>query len=223
VEGKPALVAALIKAKAEFNPARKSSVNPHFKNRYADLAEVIEATEPALLKHGLVVLQPTRVDEQGRVILQTILLHESGEREVGEYLLVPSKQDPQGYGAAMTYARRYCWKGILGIAEEDDDGESASGRGESRGNPAAKGRGPRRPSSPDQVTTTTTLTQGNGALPPSVSVDMADELYSLMEKAGYDVDAFLDKHNLTTLRALRPEEYVKARAKCEQKIAGAGK
>lgn len=120
------LIAALIAAKKHFRPAVKGKENPHFKSKYADLAEVIDATQEALAESGLLVLQPTDVDEQGRTLLVTKLLHTSGEQEVGRYLLNPAKQDPQGYAAALTYARRHCYMAMIGIAPEDDDGNTAS-------------------------------------------------------------------------------------------------
>lgn len=120
------LTTALIAARRKFMPAVKNKVNSHLKNSYVDLASVIEATDDALAENGLVVVQPTEIDEQGRVYLLTKLLHTSGEEVTGRYLLKPAKEDPQGYGAAMTYARRYCLMALLGIAPEDDDGNAAS-------------------------------------------------------------------------------------------------
>jgi hypothetical protein len=117
---------ALAKLQAEIGAAHKSSTNPHFKSKYADLSEVWETWREVGPKHGFSLLQSTRVLENGTPALITILLHESGQSVQGEYPLIPTKQDPQGYGSAMTYARRYCLAAMVGIVQEDDDGNAAT-------------------------------------------------------------------------------------------------
>jgi hypothetical protein len=120
------IASAFVKAKREFAPALKTSVNPHFKSRYADLAACLEAVNDALLNNGIAVYQETSMCESG-VIVETVFLHESGESFKGGMLHVPaSKQDPQGYGSALSYARRYSIMAACGIASEDDDGNAAS-------------------------------------------------------------------------------------------------
>lgn len=117
---------AFVKAKREFAPALKTSVNPHFRSKYADLAACLEAVNDALLNNGIAVYQETSMCESG-VIVETVFLHESGESFKGGMLHVPaSKQDPQGYGSALSYARRYSIMAACGIASEDDDGNAAS-------------------------------------------------------------------------------------------------
>lgn len=123
------LVKALMAARGAFKPARKIKENPHFKSKYADLAEVLDATEDALTANNLAVVQKTRVDEQGRTILVTTLAHVEGEtvqEDTSEYPVIPVKADPQSLAAALTYARRYSYMASLGIAPEDDDGNAAS-------------------------------------------------------------------------------------------------
>ena len=117
---------AFVAAKREFAPALKTSTNPHFRSKYADLAGCLEAVNEALLNHGIAIYQETSEDATG-VTVETVFLHESGETLRGGKLHVPaSKQDAQGYGSALTYARRYSLQAACGIAPEDDDGNAAS-------------------------------------------------------------------------------------------------
>ena len=121
-----AIAQAFVKAKREFAPALKTSVNPHFRSKYADLAACLEAVNDALLNNGIAVYQETSMCDSG-VVVETVFLHESGEMLKGGMLHVPaSKQDPQGYGSALSYARRYSIMAACGIAGEDDDGNAAS-------------------------------------------------------------------------------------------------
>ena len=120
------IATALVKAQKAFGPALKSSTNPHFKSRYADLAACVEAVIDALNNNGIALLQHSHECADG-IIIETIFLHESGEMVSGGKLHVPAtKQDAQGYGSAMTYARRYSLQAACGIAPEDDDGNQAS-------------------------------------------------------------------------------------------------
>ena len=119
---------AFIKAKRAFGPALKEKNNPAFRSKYADLGACIDAVEDALLANGIAFIQETFDDSTG-VTVETVFLHESGESMRCGKLHVPaSKQDPQGYGSALTYARRYSLMAACGIAPEDDDGNAASKR-----------------------------------------------------------------------------------------------
>jgi hypothetical protein len=118
--------AAFVKAKRSFGPALKDKTNPAFRSKYADLGACLEAVEDALLENGIALLQETFEDPSG-VTVETVFLHESGEeRRCGKLHVPASKQDPQGYGSALTYARRYSLMAACGIAPEDDDGNAAS-------------------------------------------------------------------------------------------------
>jgi len=120
------IASALVKAQKAFSPALKTATNPHFKSRYADLAACVEAVIDALNDNGIFLSQPQHLDETG-VTVETIFMHESGETFSAGKLHVPAaKQDPQGYGSALTYARRYSLMAACGIAPEDDDGNAAS-------------------------------------------------------------------------------------------------
>lgn len=122
------LAKAFVKAQKNFAPALKTSTNPHFKSKYVDLAGCVEAVIDALNSNGIALLQNTHESDNG-VIVETVFLHESGETLSCGKLHVPAgKQDPQGYGSALTYARRYSLMAACGIAPEDDDGNAASKR-----------------------------------------------------------------------------------------------
>ena len=119
------IATALVKAQKAFGPALKTSTNPHFKSKYADLAACIEAVIDALNENGIALIQQSHECADG-VTIETLFIHESGETLSGGKLHVPaSKQDPQGYGSAMTYARRYALQAACGIAPEDDDANRA--------------------------------------------------------------------------------------------------
>lgn len=124
------LASALAKAQGELTNPTKDSVNPHFKSKYADFAAVRDAVSPALSKNKLAVAQlPTEANIDGVAgpALVTMLIHESGEFIQTIILLRAQKNDPQGIGSALTYARRYALQSIVGVAaEEDDDGNAAS-------------------------------------------------------------------------------------------------
>ena len=120
------IFAALVKAQAEMPTANKDGNNPHFKSKYATLQSVVETCKPVLKKHGLAITQTFEPSCDGISIITT-LVHESGQYISGSLFLRPTKNDPQGYGSAITYGRRYAWAAILGmVADEDDDGNEAS-------------------------------------------------------------------------------------------------
>lgn len=120
------IATAFVKAQKEFAPALKTATNPHFRSKYADLAACIEAVVDALNNNGIALIQKTHDCDNG-IAIETMFIHESGETISGGTLHVPaSKQDPQGYGSALTYARRYSLMAACGIAPEDDDGNAAS-------------------------------------------------------------------------------------------------
>lgn len=120
------LSAALLKAQRSITFAAKDAKNPHFKSTYADLPAVIDAIKPALNDAGLVFLQTFSPSEAGFIAVTTRLMHETGEW-IEDTATVPlSKSDPQGYGSAATYARRYSLAAITGLYQDDDDGNAAS-------------------------------------------------------------------------------------------------
>lgn len=116
---------ALVAAQADIDGVAKDSTNPHFKNDYASLSAVWKAAKGPLNKAGVAVIQ-IPVVSNGEQLLVTTLAHTSGEWFRGTYKVSPTKADPQGYGSAMTYARRYSLMAMTGLTPEDDDGNAAS-------------------------------------------------------------------------------------------------
>ena len=98
--------------------------NPFFHSKYADLSSVWAAARKPLTDNGLSIVQTTDIADNG-IIIETTLLHISGEYISGRLLIAPEKQTPQGIGSAITYGRRYALAAIIGISPEDDDAESA--------------------------------------------------------------------------------------------------
>ena len=120
------IAAALVKAQKEFGPALKTSTNPHFRSRYADLSACVEAVIDALNNNGIYLMQLTD-EHDGGVKVSTVFIHESGEQLSGGSLFMPAtKHDAQGFGSALSYARRYSLMAACGIAPEDDDGNHAT-------------------------------------------------------------------------------------------------
>jgi hypothetical protein len=123
-----ALAAALSKAQADITGALKDSSNPFFKSKYADLASCWDACRKQLAANNLAVIQTTDVTDAG-VVLVTTLVHSSGEWMRGTLPIVTKDNGPQAQGSGITYARRYALAAIVGLAQIDDDAESAQGRG----------------------------------------------------------------------------------------------
>lgn len=119
------LAQALSKAQGEMKPASKSGKNPHFKSNYSTMQDLINASKSPLSTNGLSVTQITSEVDAG-VLLETYLMHTSGQWLQSEMLLKPMKDGPQALGSALTYARRYCYESILGMSGiPDDDAEQA--------------------------------------------------------------------------------------------------
>ena len=127
-----AIAEALCTFQGQVNAAGKNAKNPHLGNKYADLNSVWEAIKGPLAENGLSVVQLPAPGEVGRLNLKTRLMHKSGEWIESEIAMPLPKSDPQGYGSALTYARRYGLTAMLGIVQEDDDGHAASQKPETR-------------------------------------------------------------------------------------------
>lgn len=126
------IATAFCKAQKAFGPALKSSVNPHFRSKYADLSACVEAVMDSLNNNGISLIQQTHEHPDG-IIVETMFLHESGESlSCGRLYFPASKNDPQGYMSALTYARRGSLMAACGIAPEDDDGNAGSRKAESK-------------------------------------------------------------------------------------------
>lgn len=118
------IMAALVKAQLEMKPAKKSGFNPHYKSHFATLEDIVEAAKP-LLKNGIAITHVSCI-EGGVHGLRVLMGHTSGQWISGFYPVVSVRNDPQGVGSAVTYARRYSYAPLAGVVTEDDDGEAAS-------------------------------------------------------------------------------------------------
>lgn len=121
----PELFAALSLAQGEIENASKNAANPHFKSKYADLAEILNTTRPVFAKHGLSLSQFPGFDGS-LASVTTLVAHSSGGYISSVSSCVPAKSDAQGIGSATTYLRRYSAAAAAGIAQEDDDGNAAA-------------------------------------------------------------------------------------------------
>ena len=175
-----AIATALVKAQKAFGPALKTSTNPHFKSKYADLSACVEAVIESLNDNGIMLMQQCHESESG-VIVETLFIQESGETFSAGKLHVPaSKQDPQGYGSALTYARRYSLMAACGIAPEEDDGEAAR-----KAAAAAKAEANKNPPTAPKFNLTASLKWIKEAATPQEAITRARNAY---EKAETDED-----------------------------------
>ena len=167
------LASALVKALAEIEGVTKDKVNPAFKSKYADLASALETVRPVFARYDLAVTQETEPSEDG-VIVATVVLHASGEeRRFGRLYLPANKRDAQGFGSALTYAKRYSLLTALGIPTEDDDGNAAV-KSAPRADP----------------------------LPNGISDEQRDIIQTLAQAAGVEVKAICDGYKVPSLKAL---------------------
>jgi ERF superfamily len=118
------LASALASAQAEIRGAIKDAKNPHFKNDYASLESVIDAVRGPFAGHDLAYTQLLSDGGQD-VLIETVLMHKSGEWLSSAFRIPATKRDPQGYGSAVTYGRRYALAALAGLTQVDDDGEAA--------------------------------------------------------------------------------------------------
>lgn len=124
------LATALAKAQASLSGAKRSALNPHFKNNYATLQDVWEAAREVLAPNGLSIVQTYEATDGKLMNIRTTLLHNSGQWIAGVLSMAPQQATPQGIASASTYGRRYGLASILGIvADEDDDGNAATEEG----------------------------------------------------------------------------------------------
>jgi hypothetical protein len=119
------LATALCKAQGEMKFAVKDAANPFFKSRYADLASVIEAVKLPFANNGISFVQGTDFEDTA-VIIETMLMHSSGEWLSSRLKMQPVKNDPQSVGSAITYGKRYGLQAIAGVPSDDDDGNAAT-------------------------------------------------------------------------------------------------
>jgi len=120
------LAGAIVRAQVKLMPAKKDATNPFFHSKYADLSSVWTALLP-FRNEEIAITQSPMESPDGHILLETQLTHSSGQWMRSCLKMRVAKDDPQGAGSALTYARRYalgCMTGL--VTEEDDDGNSAS-------------------------------------------------------------------------------------------------
>ena len=180
------LAKSLVKAQADFGPLVKGSKNEFFRSKYSDLSAVMDVIRGPLHEHGLCFVQTNTPDEPGFITLETTLIHTSGEWLQGCIRMPLAKNDPQGYGSAMTYAKRYALQAILGLASEDDDAESAT----QRKSPVGKSEPQKPPVTPPEP-----QVQPQGQETP-ITAPQRKKLWAMMKEAGLNQDdakAFYDR------------------------------
>jgi hypothetical protein len=185
------LASAMAAAFGEIEGATKSANNPHFKTKYADITAVIEAIKPALIAHGLFFTQHPQPSENG-ITVETFLHHAGGESlSLGSLFVPANKNDAQGFGSALTYARRYALVTAFGVPVEDDDGNAAA-RGQSRG----------------------------GAASPSQPIDDAQWacLVQLIEAAGVSAETVCTAAGAPSLRELPSDKFESVKKKLQKTI-----
>ena len=124
-KAKLSFLVALNKCQGLLEPAKKDSLNPHFKSRYASLASVNEAVMGPLAEAGFVLLSGG-IDINGVPHLRTTLYHVAGHSESFDYPLIKNTENPQHVASSFTYARRYSICALLNLSTEDDDGNAAA-------------------------------------------------------------------------------------------------
>ena len=148
-----ALFAAIAQAQGEVENATKSATNPHFKSRYADLAEVLNTVRPTFARHGLAIVQSVSTEQQ-LVTVATTIAHKEGGFVTSSLSCPAPTSKVQDLGSIVTYLRRYSLSAMAGISQEDDDGNAASQR------PAKASTEPQKPSPTQALTEAATVAQG---------------------------------------------------------------
>ena len=148
-----ALFAAIAQAQGEVENATKSATNPHFRSKYADLAEVLNTVRPVFARHGLAIIQSVSSDQQLVTVATTIAHKEGGFVTSSMSCTLPTSKI-QDLGSMVTYLRRYSVAAMTCISQEDDDGNAASQR------PAKASTEPQKPSPTQALTDAATVAQG---------------------------------------------------------------
>lgn len=197
------LAAALAKAQGEIQNPAKNRVNPHFKSKYADIADGLDVIRPTLSKFGIAFVQATELQDDV-VILRTRMIHTSGQWIESTYP-VGRFVKHQELGASLTYAKRQALFCIVGVAGDDDDD----------GNSATATPGNRRP------TDTTRLPHREPPQPPPVDDVISDEqdhaIRSLLMETGANIEAFLKVYRVESVSDLRQSQFKDALAALERK------
>lgn len=157
------MAAALAKAQGQMGAAKKDAENPFFKSTYADLASVVAAIKKPLADNGIAYSQVVGSTDAGVCYVETILMHSSGQWLCDRVPVITQKEkDPQAFGTAVSYMRRYQLQAIVGLPAEDDDGNEASGKEAPK---AASASRVTRPAASSSLKPTDLTSQGPGRRP----------------------------------------------------------
>jgi len=211
------LAAALVKVQGKLEGAKMDGVNPFFHSKYSTLASVWDACREPLSSNGLAVVQTCSIDENGGLVVNTTLLHSSGQWISGQQATKPTKDDPQGMGSAITYARRYGLAAMVGICPEDDDAEAATERKPQAEKPDQIGAY-RKPPEPMPAPAQTGAEQPPVDMPPQTTLDepLATEaqvrkIFAASRQMGYD-DSLLQALMIRTFGKNHRKELTKKEA-----------
>lgn len=194
------LDAALAKAQGEIENAVKNSTNPHFRSKYANLEGVIDASKESLAKHEINLTQWVIHSSDNMVHMVTRLAHKGQFMQATSSIPVV-KQDPQGYGSAISYLRRYAMMAALGMASEDDDGNQAVA---SKPKPLAE-RVQAKPAEVVQQVKTENKVKYNNMAPGSIAPSQMKAILDFCTKNKLDVNVF-------TVRELKLYSQIEANA-----------
>jgi hypothetical protein len=126
MESKPTLISALVKAQSQMTHAAFDQTNPHFKSKFASLKSVIDAVKPALNENGIAYIQKSVPMDHG-IAVETVFYGHGEELSTGPVPVPIDRENAQGFGSALTYAKRYSLAMACGVAaDEDDDGNAAA-------------------------------------------------------------------------------------------------
>ena len=190
------IATALAKAQAKIRNPAKNKVNPHFKSKYADLADGLDVIRPALSEQGIAFIQPTEVVDDG-VILRTRLIHSSGQWIESTYPVSKLTQHQQ-MGAALTYAKRQSLFALVGVCGDDDlDGEDIKDVPTGVGRPVA----------------------GKVRSIAPISAEQADILTAMIVETGADLPKFLNYFGLDNIEDMRASDFERAVTSLNRKKA----
>lgn len=182
------IASAYVAAFAEIEGVTKDALGQvgQQKYKYADLGSVIAAIKPSLINHGLAFTQPCQPSEDG-VTVRTVLHHVSGESlDLGSLFVPANKKDAQGFGSALTYARRYALVSAFGVPTEDDDGKAA-----------------------------TASVDRQHAAAASISDAQFKELQSLMDRSGTTAETICKGYGIPAVAMLPATKYPKLKERLE--------
>lgn len=197
----PEMYGRILQLQSRMPTIPKTSTNPHFKSKYADLPTIMEIVLPIAQELGLVIMQPILTSTDPHVLrIETVVCHpESGSFiSVASNVPIGNNLTPQAFGSAITYARRYVLCSLLGIvADEDDDGNASSISAKESKKASSKPATP----APGKSPAAETITEAD-----------AKRLYMIARNAGYSTDEvhnILSKRGIYNAKQLTTENYVK--------------